>query len=511
MLVLFLALASLLWIVKPRNQEISYDDLFILTEGQESEIAINTKKYAEILQAELFQASPLEDKLYALKYLLAIYSGTSVDLIPSAEQLPQLKDEEYQVLKAYSQALLAPSAPQDNSSPAELLALAQRDPPLPYANYALSLFYSSTANTEKAIAAAKSEIAAYPSSASRLLLVDILSVHQRYEEIEELLADPEFEPLVDSFLRRDIALTRMDWPVLIKTLLPIAYEDTSLAMALLALLTGACWTALLLRFSGKLSWSIPVVWLTIPALLLGALSAHLTILAIYLQEEQLGLSRGNEIIGQAIYCFAGIGLREELLKLLCFIPLIPFLIKRKNELEILVVASLVGLGFAVEENISYFEQSQGIAAIGRFITANFFHLSLTGLCGLTLTQAIIFRGSAINTAVSTFGIAVLAHGAYDAFIIIPELGEYSFATIIVFILISYQYFSWIRHLRPVWNDPISISAQFTFSLVLIFGASYLLLSWERGPFESIAPLTEEVLGLAILLVMFYREIPEEVI
>jgi hypothetical protein len=39
-------------------------------------------------------------------------------------------------------------------------------------------------------------------------------------------------------------------------------------------------------------------------------------------------------------------------------------------------------------------------------TANFRHLSLTGLCGLTLTRTIIYKGAAINTAITTFDLAI---------------------------------------------------------------------------------------------------------
>ena len=86
-----------------------------------------------------------------------------------------------------------------------------------------------------------------------------------------------------------------------------------------------------------------------------------------------------------------IGLREEALKLLLFVPLIPFLLNR-DDLEILTVAGLVGLGFALEENINYFQASAGLSAVGRFATANFLHIALTAMCGLTLTRAIVHRG-----------------------------------------------------------------------------------------------------------------------
>lgn len=510
MLVTIALIGTIAWALKPEGESVSYDDLFILADDGAFEIAVNTEKYADVLKASLLQNTPFEEKLYALKYLLSINDHAPESLPPPASDLPRLSEQEYRVLTAFGQALRNPASEEGDATPKPLLELTQLAPPPPFAHYALALFYATHSKTEQAIEAAEAEIEAHPSAAGRELLIDLYSKNRMYQPIRDLQSDPDFAPHIDSYLKRDIALETMDWPVLIRTLLPVAYEGTSLAALFLALVAGVAWATLLLRFSGTLRWSSPAVRLAIPALLLGALSAHLTILAIYLQEDQLGLTRGDTLGSQAIYCIAGIGLREEFLKLLCFAPLIPFLTKRGDELEILVVASLVGLGFAIEENIAYFENSQGVAAIGRFITANFLHLSLTGLCGLALCRAILHGGSAINAAVSTFGIAVLAHGGYDAFIIVPELSEYSFVTFIIFILMSYQFFIWLRHLRTHWNDPISLTAQFTLGLILVLGASYVLLAWNLGPVEAFMSLGEEVVGLAILLVMFYREIPEHV-
>ena len=54
----------------------------------------------------------------------------------------------------------------------------------------------------------------------------------------------------------------------------------------------------------------------------------------------------------------------------------------------LIVASVVGLGFAVGENVDYYQMNQGHSVFGRFVTANFLHLTLTGLVGHALVQAV---------------------------------------------------------------------------------------------------------------------------
>lgn len=509
LLTLFVVVSSILWFFFPRGEEITFEDFYLVTSESDFEIAINTIEYSEILSLKLKESTAFPEKLQSLKYLTKVNPDPIADSLPPREKLLNLSDSEYRILAAFNLALRSLATSRANLGPNTLLELAQATPPLPFANYAASLYSSTLSDVERAIDFAKAEIASHPSDSSRSLLISIYEQHSRYDELEKLQANPEFATLMDSFLRRDIALRKMDWPVLITTLLPVAYQGVSTSMLLLALLAGLAWASLVVRFSGQDTVKSLSLTLALPALLLGALSAHLTILAIYLQEDQFGLHRGDDLLGQVIYCVAGIALREEFLKLLCFIPLLPILLKRKNELEIFVVASLVGLGFAIEENISYLEQSQGLDAIGRFITANFFHLALTGGCGLALSQAFIYRGSSINAAASTFGIAVLAHGAYNAFIIVPELGDYAIASIIILILVSYQYFQWLREMRPRWNDTISLSSHFTFGLTLVLGASFLVIAWQAGPARASIALAEELLGVGLLLIMFYREIPED--
>ncbi|MDQ8182545.1 PrsW family glutamic-type intramembrane protease [Pelagicoccus sp. SDUM812005] len=511
LLILIIGLGFAAWKLKPQDHRSpSPSERFIFLGSDTAPIAVNTAQYEEAVRAELWGDTPLPQKLYALQYLLSLPSSALHSTLPPRAQLARLSDGEYALLAAFAEAAREGSAEKRPPSGPSLRELCEREPPPPYANFALSLFYTLYPKNGSAIQAARSEAKAHPSDAAHQRLVALYDRHNLLSELRPLLDDPNYAPFIDSLLRRDIALETMDWPVLLKTLFPVAYQDLPPSILLLALVAGGVWVSLILRFGGELSWKSTAVKGALPALLLGALSAHLTILAIYFQEDQLGLSRGDDLLSQAIYCVAGIGLREEFLKLLCFAPLIPFLAKQKDELATLILASLVGLGFAIEENISYFEQSQGLAAFGRFVTANFFHLALTGVCGLTLAQAYRYRGAYINTAVSTFGLAVLAHGAYDAFIIVPELRDYNLVSSVVFILASYQYFIWLRHLRPNWNDTISLSAHFTWGLVLVFGASYLLLAWDRGPMESATLLIEETLSLGILLVMFYREIPEDI-
>ena len=58
-----------------------------------------------------------------------------------------------------------------------------------------------------------------------------------------------------------------------------------------------------------------------------------TIFLVILQDDILGFAVGEDTLRSFAYYLAGVGAREELCKLLLFLPLLPFLIKRDDELE----------------------------------------------------------------------------------------------------------------------------------------------------------------------------------
>ncbi|VGO17015.1 hypothetical protein PDESU_05609 [Pontiella desulfatans] len=452
---------------------------------------------ADAVRDMLASPAPFHEKLENIRFLLYFAAPDDRVSVPVATELPNLSGKEHAVASAFV------AAASGEKNEAALVALAGGDAPVAHANYALALLRESRQENSKSIAALKREIEFHNSDPARRRLVNTYLDAKQFNELEKLISDPEYKPFISSFVLREVALSRMDWPALVKAHFRSAYEGTNLAMAVLALLSGLVWATILFRFNGSLS----VLKLAVPALLLGALSTHATLLFIYWQEYQLGFTMGQETVGQIVYCILGIGLREEAMKLLLFVPLIPFLLKR-TDLEILTIAGLVGLGFAIEENINYFESTAGVSALGRFATANFLHIALTAMCGLTLTRAVAHRGEEIQHALTTFVSAVAIHGLYDAFIMVPAVEDYSFLSSTVFVLMAYQYFGWLRHLREEWRDPVSITSVFTLGVLLVTGISFCLYAWKAGPYPALQAIGYEAIGVGIILILFYREIPE---
>jgi protease PrsW len=454
------------------------------------------------------------DRLYSLAFLAAV---AEVEL-PFPPKSEGLAENRYLVAKALFDAAYK-SAATGGDLPAlrverayeyeEMRALADASPSIEYAQFALGMLLRWNDEPAQAGEAFLLEAERFDLDEARRRAVHALLDAKRLERLTELAQDPAFAAHFSWSIRQDIALAQMNWPDLVITVIPAAYEKANGLMVGLTLLVGLVWATILLRFNGALSWQNTAVRWAVPALIAGALSAHLTILIIFLQENQMGLAFGDTVFSQFRYILVGIGLREEAAKLIGFVLLLPWAKKMKN-LEILTLAGLVGLGFAVEENINYFTAAGGLGTLARFVTANFLHISLTAMCGLALVRALVYRGEAMQEFLFTFTAAVVVHALYNAFLMVPLLADYSMFNSIVFVLLAFQYFNWLRYLRPQWSDSFSITAHFTFGIVLLSGASFIVSAWMIGPMLAFHAVMSEVIGMAIMLLLFYRLIPEQI-
>ncbi len=183
------------------------------------------------------------------------------------------------------------------------------------------------------------------------------------------------------------------------------------------------------------------------SLALGFLSASLTVFCVFLQEIERNFIFNPEAsaVSQLIYFVAGVGLREEGLKLLCFLPVGLIVAKRRNPLEALLLAGVTGLGFAFHENIDYFRSVEGKASIwARFLTANALHFSLTGVAGFALYRMLLRKGRGWEDLLLTFLVVVAAHGFYDALLLMPKLESYAPLGFLLIAIYAYRYFDPVR-------------------------------------------------------------------
>ncbi len=232
---------------------------------------------------------------------------------------------------------------------------------------------------------------------------------------------------------------------------------------------------------------------------------------VWYQELAWGLVASNQLGDGLRFFILGVGLREELCKLLLFMPLLPWLLRRRDELTVLLSAACVGLGFAVEENIGYFAGSLGTATIGRFLTANFLHMSLTGVAGLWLYRGFRWPRDCGPQAVAVFGVVVFAHGLYDAFGVVEYLDEYAIVGWIIFLLLAYQFFHELREMWQPGNDVVSLTGTFVFGLSALMGATFAYVAYGHGFSFAVNAFAAPSLQMALFAYVYLREMPESLV
>jgi RsiW-degrading membrane proteinase PrsW (M82 family) len=228
-----------------------------------------------------------------------------------------------------------------------------------------------------------------------------------------------------------------------------------------------------------------------------------TLVIVVLEDTLLDLTPNGQPIVDAIYYVFGVGVREEVCKLLLFLPLYPILKRRASRLEVLMCGALVGLGFAAEENIGYFHSLNVSTAVARFLTANFLHMALTAIVALSVYEGASARQGDHFTAV--FPLAVLIHGGYDFLLASPVVGEYSFLAMSVFIVLSQRFLRELRTVR-LTDRRDGLMRQFVVSLSVLAGVTYVYACTLIGPGMAISLVATGLLGLAVLVYMFVREL-----
>jgi RsiW-degrading membrane proteinase PrsW (M82 family) len=272
----------------------------------------------------------------------------------------------------------------------------------------------------------------------------------------------------------------------------------------LALLAAVLWFTIAARLGriGDPAPGRPLLY--VAAFLLGIASIYPTLLAITIEDKIFGFRLVQQPIPDAIYFVFGVGLREELCKLLLFLPLLPMLKRRGSRIEAMTCGALVGLGFAAEENISYFHMAAG-AALARFLTANFLHMSLTALVALSVYDASRGRSTPRDRFDVIFPLAVGIHGAYDFFLSSNEFAGFSLLSMMLFIIVSRQFLRQLLIASSAEEEQGALRLLIT-SMFLLTGVSYVYATTLGGPLVAVRLIALGSLGVAIVIFMFVREL-----
>lgn len=405
-------------------------------------------------------------------------------------------------------AYLGALGPHGGSAFADLEALADASPTPRYAHYVVGRVLYQRKQYRAAYEAFRAEAKNPDAYESRYWATQALAEIGDFATLKKLERDPDYADTITPYTQLRIATANRDWWGILRAV-PLtqldSYEPPVLALTLIA---GACWALFFVHLG-----QVPSLWsrsaaLCLIAFVLGFLSTTPTVYLVVLQDDILHFTAGHDLYRTFAYNFAGVGVREELCKLLLFAPLLPFLRRRDDELEVLIVAGFVGLGFAVEENAGYFLMSSSASATGRFLTANFFHVALTGLNGLALYRACTQGMRGLNDLMLVLPITIMAHGAYDALIDAPGIQGGGFYSMIVFILFAGFYFNRVHSLRSPAPSTISLTGAFVFGVSTLVAAVIVFQMAQLGFRAGAQSVWLELVGSFAVLFVFFREFNE---
>jgi RsiW-degrading membrane proteinase PrsW (M82 family) len=382
---------------------------------------------------------------------------------------------------------------------------AAREPPMPWANHLLAREAVLDQKHEDAAAFFEKEGLAFPHERREDLdaSLRVWLALNAWDTLRDKLADPRISALASPHVKYKLALHDHDWRTAVRLVPSIwapSLGGTGLVMTSIAALGWAFFLARLGKLEMRVRFRLPMYLL---AFVLGVASAFPTVVLIAIEEAKLRLVETGDPARDALFFVFGVGLREEASKLLLFLPLLPFLRRWGDKLDVLVCGAMVGLGFAAEENLSYLANENLGTGLGRFLTANFFHMALTGTLSSALDDFVSDREKYAAAFSRTSLFVVVIHGAYDFLLSHEELGGTYFA-MGAFFLLANMFLGAVDTARRRADRGITPLHAFIFAVSVVTGVSLAHAVMAVGPLAALLVMGSGLLGQAIIVYVFVK-------
>jgi protease PrsW len=420
----------------------------------------------------------------------------SIDAILAAPDVPA----DIALLARWWRAVLV-DRPRDEDD-AAVHAAAAAEPPMPWANHLLGREARREDDDAKAAELFAREATDFDDRhGDAVAACEQWIDDDAWPRLAEALAQPRFARQAGAGIRMQDALRRRDWAGVARWFFPSQYEGATPPIWALAAVSAVVWfalCALIGQLKGRLRVRAP---LYLAAFALGIASTYVTMAVALVEQRFLALAEKGQTILDLIYFVVGVGVREELSKALLFLPLVPVLRRWGSRRESLACGALVGLGFAAEENVGYFHMGLS-TALSRFLTANFLHISTTGLVAVAIDDAARGRETRPGDLSRTLMLVVVAHGLYDFFLSTGSTDS-AFLSMFVFVLLTRRFVDVLRSM-PGREGPLA--RWFLVGLAAVAGSSFVYASALVGPWNAATALLEGMFGVGIVAYVFVREL-----
>jgi hypothetical protein len=184
------------------------------------------------------------------------------------------------------------------------------------------------------------------------------------------------------------------------------------------------------------------------------------------------------------------------------------LLHHRSSVKAALTAGCVGLGFALDENLHYFQDWGSFVAIGRLLTANFVHVSLTGILGWHLYELLRSRFHHATEFLTAFCLVVIAHAIYD-FSSGKAAAQWGmdFSKIVILVLCARFYLPLLHDTdgRHPGGLHISRTSVFILGTAVLSGVLMIVATWEMGSLDGITLVLKELIGVALFGLIYVRE------
>lgn len=388
---------------------------------------------------------------------------------------------------------------------AKLVEGADREPPAPFHNRLLAREALQEKKLDVAAPRFEREGLAFPERRADVdAALAIWMSEGAWDHVRSRLADPRVAAAASPHSTYQLAVHDGDWKTAARAIVRMwrpRFTPFGLAMATTCAIAWAFFCGRLGKVGESPKRRIP---LYLAAFALGVASVLPTAAIIAVEEAKLRLVETGDAGRDVLFFVFGVGLREELSKLLLFTPLLFFLRRgRRDKLEVLVCGAMVGLGFAAEENLGYLAHPNVHGALARFLTANFFHMSATGVLAMALDDFLDDRERHATDFTRISLLVVGMHGAYDFLLSHQEMGG-SYLAMAVFVFLARMFLGAVDVARRKVDRTVTLLHAFVFAVAVVVGVSGAHAFQAAGLTGSVALLAEGLVGLALIVFVFVR-------
>lgn len=415
------------------------------------------------------------------------------------QHLPE--PEAQKLAEDYLAACLAEKEAPGAAAAARVGALAGQDAPPAHANELHASLLLRTDHDADALAAMMREGMLFEGTEKVRETAARLALHLKDETALRAMRESGWLSAVPPVLEHEAGVLLGDLGMQWRGLLLHRWQNLPLAAVVLTAMAAGLWYVLLVQHSPRLPWRWS--WPIAP-IVAGIASIWPTVSMIAWQEDVLGIHDEPAAFPQDLWhLIIGVGLREETCKLTLAAVFMPWLLHGRQPGLALMTGAFVGLGFALEENVDYYQQYGDGVALSRFLSANFMHLAMTGLTTHALYDMLRTRFGRAQQFITTFAAVVVAHAVYDYEA--PEVtGLSGYVPMLVLAMLAWQFWDAVEAEQPHARQTISPAAVFLVGSAMLIATSLLLTAFKDNTWQGVLGVATSCVSILPVAIIYWR-------